>query len=278
MIEMNKTINLASALEHNIPYLRRYSRALTGNQTSGDSYAVAALEALSADRSLFDASLEPRVALFKVLHGVWAAADPLTRGIDGDEAGSTLELKAHERLAHLTPNSREAVLLKMLEGFQIPEIAEILELSEEEAFEMVETGLSEMRSSVISKVLIIEDEPIIAMDIESIISEMGHDVVGVARTEAEAEHLAKDAEFDIVLADINLADGSSGIDAVKSIFGTKGELPVIFITAYPERLLTGERPEPTFLITKPFDEEQVRSSVSQALFFATTEVLKPHAA
>jgi hypothetical protein len=43
--------------------------------------------------------------------------------------------------------------------------------------------------------------------------------------------------------------------------------PVIFITAYPERLLTGERPEPAFLITKPFQPETVKAAIGQALFF-----------
>jgi CheY-like chemotaxis protein len=70
----------------------------------------------------------------------------------------------------------------------------------------------------------------------------------------------------MVLADIQLADGSSGIDAVNDIL-TTFKLPVIFITAYPERLLTGERPEPTFLITKPFQPEIVKAVISQALFF-----------
>lgn len=44
-------------------------------------------------------------------------------------------------------------------------------------------------------------------------------------------------------------------------------LPVIFITAFPERLLTGERPEPTFLVTKPFNPDMVKALISQALFF-----------
>jgi hypothetical protein len=48
---------------------------------------------------------------------------------------------------------------------------------------------------------------------------------------------------------------------------------VIFVTAFPERLLTGKRPEPAFLITKPYVEDQVRSAVSQAMFFASTETL-----
>ena len=70
----------------------------------------------------------------------------------------------------------------------------------------------------------------------------------------------------LVLADIQLADDSSGIDAVKDILA-EFSVPVIFITAFPERLLTGERPEPTFLITKPFQRSTVKAAISQALFF-----------
>jgi DNA-binding LytR/AlgR family response regulator len=70
----------------------------------------------------------------------------------------------------------------------------------------------------------------------------------------------------MILADIQLADGSSGIDAVNEILGVL-DVPVVFITAYPERLLTGERPEPAFLITKPFKPEMVKAVISQALFF-----------
>ena len=51
------------------------------------------------------------------------------------------------------------------------------------------------------------------------------------------------------------------------------DVPVIFITAFPERLLTGNKPEPAFLIAKPYTEEQVRSAVAQAMFFSSTETL-----
>ena len=74
--------------------------------------------------------------------------------------------------------------------------------------------------------------------------------------------------------DVILRDNSSGIDAVNDILGELGDRPVIFITAFPERLLTGERPEPAFLISKPYSEEQVSSAVSQAMFFSSTETLK----
>jgi CheY-like chemotaxis protein len=124
--------------------------------------------------------------------------------------------------------------------------------------------------------MIIEDEAIIAMDLTAIIETMGHDVTGVARTHREAVKLALEETPDLILADIQLADNSSGIEAVNEILGHFAHIPVIFVTAFPERLLTGERPEPAFLINKPYTEEQVRSAVSQAMFFASTETHDPN--
>jgi len=92
------------------------------------------------------------------------------------------------------------------------------------------------------------------------------DVTGVAVTRDEAVQLAMAHRPGLVLADIQLADDSSGIDAVKDILA-EFSVPVIFITAFPERLLTGERPEPTFLITKPFQRSTVKAQIAQALFF-----------
>jgi CheY-like chemotaxis protein len=120
-------------------------------------------------------------------------------------------------------------------------------------------------------VLIIEDEPIIAMDLETIVRDMGHGVTGVAVTRDEAVAAAMSRRPGLVLADIQLADDSSGIDAVKDIL-SQFSVPVIFITAFPERLLTGERPEPTFLITKPFQRSTVKAAISQALFFDVATV------
>ena len=131
-----------------------------------------------------------------------------------------------------------------------------------------------MESSVRGKVMIIEDEAIIAMDIHSIVSEMGHAITGIARTRNAAVEMGIRDKPDLILADIQLADKSSGIDAVNDLLGQFGEIPVIFITAFPERLLTGERPEPAFLISKPYSEDEVRAAVSQAMFFSSTETLQ----
>ncbi len=166
----------------------------------------------------------------------------------------------------MTPASRQAFLLHAVEGFSLDEIASILEVSAADADELIDSAGREIAAQVATDVLIIEDEPIIALDIESLVRDLGHEVTGVARTHAQAVKMVMARRPGLVLADIQLADGSSGLDAVNEILSTIN-VPVIFITAFPERLLTGEKPEPAFLITKPFRPEAVKAAISQALFF-----------
>jgi len=259
--------NISDALGDNIPFLRRFARAMTGNQTSGDAFAAAALEAILADRSLIDPS-DVKTGLFKVLYGIWASA-----GAPIEEGESGLPAKAQKRLALLTNNSREALLLHTIEGFNFDQIARIIGVTPQEADGLVEVARQEMADSVSGSVMIIEDEAIIAMDIESIVADMGHRVTGVATTHTEAVALGERDRPDLILADIQLADNSSGIDAVNDLLAKLGPTPVIFITAFPERLLTGNKPEPAFLISKPYTVDQVTSAVSQAMFFSSTETL-----
>jgi len=259
---------LADLVGENLPFLRRYARALTGSQETGDTYASATLEALIEDTSIFDDTISPKAALFRAFHLIWSSAgSPVA---DGDDSMSR---RAQGHMARLTPNSREALLLATIEEFRLAEIAAIMQVSEAEARDLLDRAHAEMEQSVAGRVLIIEDEAIIAMDIEGIVSAMGHAVTGIARTRDRAVELGRRDRPDLILADIQLADDSSGIDAVNDLLQSFPETPVIFITAFPERLLTGDRPEPAFLISKPYTEEQVRSAVSQAMFFASTEGL-----
>ena len=130
---------------------------------------------------------------------------------------------------------------------------------------MEEAG-RELAAEIATDVLIIEDESFIAMDLESLVENAGHRVIGVARTHTAAVTLAKAKRPGLILADIQLADGSSGLDAVNELVNSF-EVPVIFITAYPERFLTGERPEPAYLIAKPYQPATVAAVIGQALFF-----------
>ena len=262
------TPDLSTSIGANLPYLRRYARALTGSQSSGDRYAAATLEAILADSADIAALPSAKVALFHAFHMVWASA-----GAPVGEPDTTLSARAQDHMIDLTPNSREALLLHVIEGFTNAEIGEIMMLSADEVADFIDIARREMENSVAGDVLVIEDEAIIAMDISGIVTDIGHRVTGIARTRAEAVRLAASHRPDLILADIQLADNSSGIDAVNDILAQFEDIPVIFITAFSERLLTGRRPEPAFLITKPFTEEQLRSAVSQAMFFSSTETL-----
>src|SRR5690606_31064706 len=213
---------------------------------------------------------EIRIGLFRAFHAIWQST-----GEPVDDTGATIREKAAQaRLRKLTPNSREALLLRTIEELRYDQIARVMDINQSEAEELVGIALNEMSSAVAGRVMVIEDETIIAMDLRGIAQAMGHEVTGIARTHSAALELAGKERPDLILADIQLADGSSGIDAVNDLLRDLGEVPVIFITAFPDRLLTGDRPEPAFLISKPYSEEQVRSAVSQAMFFATTEGLE----
>lgn len=262
--------DLSHELARNLPHLRRYARALTGSQTTGDRYAMATMEALIAAPEEVEAETA-RLDLFRAFHKIWQSSGAPVHGIE--DQTTVLEGKARERIAALTPNTREALLLNVVEGFTYDNIGKIMQVETSEAEHLVQRAFDEMQELVSGEVLIIEDEAVIAMDLEGIVRSMGHSVTGVARTESGAIQLGGRKVPDLILSDIQLADGSSGIDAVNQLLAEHGERPVIFITAFPERLLTGERPEPAFLITKPYSEDQVRAAVSQAMFFSTTEDL-----
>ncbi|MEP5731336.1 MAG: response regulator [Sulfitobacter sp.] len=267
MSDTTQDQSIADQIGDNLPYLRRFARAMTGSQTSGDKFAATALEAILADRSVIEEHAV-KTGLFRVLYGIWASAGaPIDDGEDGSYA------IAQQRLKTLTNNSREALLLYSLEGFSFAEVATIIGVDQNEAEDLIKVARNEMADDVAGSVMIIEDEAIIAMDIEAIVGDMGHRITGIAQTQAEAVALAKADPPDLILADIQLADNSSGIDAVNDILKALGKRPVIFITAFPERLLTGAKPEPAFLVSKPYSVDQIISSVSQAMFFSSTETL-----
>lgn len=246
--------------EH-LPLLRRYARALTGSQASGDAYVAAMLEALLQDPSLLDDNKGARTGLFRLFTKIWNSVS-INDGVEEPSSQAASE----RRLSNITPLARQAFLLLSLEGFSEEEVAHILDKDVSEVRTLTDTAGRELASEIATDVLIIEDETFIAMDLESLVRNLGHNVIGVARTHTDALALAKTKRPGLILADIQLADGSSGLEAVNELLETF-EVPVVFITAYPERFLTGERPEPAFLISKPFQPAMVSAVASQALFF-----------
>ena len=257
-------MSLLERLGPHLPYIRRYARALTGEQRTGDNYVRVALEALAAGERSLDAKLTARVALYQVFHAIWCSSGAQLENTEEEVSANSDD--ASHRLLRLAPRSRQAFLLTALEGFTPSEAAQILDTDFDEVESLISEAQREIDAELATEVLIIEDEPVIAADIEALVRELGHTVLDIAATRTEAIEAAARRRPGLVLADIQLADGSSGIDAVKDILA-RFDVPVIFITAFPERLLTGERPEPTFLITKPFQPETVKAAIGQALFF-----------
>lgn len=236
-----------------LPYLRRYARTVTGASDLGDAAVRETLEALLESPREFDVTRPARPELYRVFHHLWRSE-------------TISALRSSGPIAHLTPRSRQALLLTAVEGFSVDEAAGILEISPDAVRDDIEEARTHLADALCSDVMIIEDEAIIALHVKSIVREIGHKVIGVSRTRTEAVEMARETAPELVLADICLADGSSGIDAVKDILGSI-DVPVIFVTAFPERLLTGERPEPTYLITKPFDAAVLTATIAQALIF-----------
>lgn len=241
---------LKDALLPELPLLRRYARALTGSQSLGDAAVRETLEALLLAPREFDLTKRPKLELYRVFHKLWHGIAPI-----GRDGGPVASLAVH---------ARQSLLLTAVEGFSIKDTAEILGSTIEDVANEIAASRQEIMDDLTANVMIIEDESIIALHIKSIVQALGHSVAGIARTRQEAVEIAARVSPELVLADISLADGSSGIDAVKDILGVM-DVPVIFITAFPERLLTGERPEPTYLITKPFEPETVTATIGQAL-------------
>ncbi|MGF1620265.1 MAG: response regulator [Rhodomicrobiaceae bacterium] len=255
---------VAADLRTHLPYARRFARALCGNQESGDAYIVQTLETLIAERSILDHYDDSKTALYATFLKLWNSI-AVNLSTDTPTADPALA-SADRNLQAIAPLSRQAFLLVSMEGFSPAQAARVLGVELPEVNELINKAAQDISAQISTDVLIIEDEPLVAMDLEAAMEEIGHRVVGVASTHTEAIALAKEKRPGLVLADIQLADGSSGIDAVNDLIGSF-EAAVVFITAFPERLLTGEKPEPAFLITKPFDTNVVKAITSQALFF-----------
>ena len=256
-------MSISQTLAPHLPYLRRYARALTGSQSSGDAHVRAALTALLAGDQALTEGVPPRVGLYRLFHAIWQSG---AEHYDEAAVPSGSARNPESRLRSLSATKRAALLLTAVEAFSLEEAAFIVDETPEDVERAILDAQKTIDSQLASRVLIIEDEPIIAMDLENLVTELGHKVVAVASTKDEAVAKAHAERPGLVLADINLGEGGSGIDAVSEILSAF-DIPVIFITAYPEKLLTGERPEPTYLIAKPFLPETVQATVGQALFF-----------
>ena len=257
----NTASELSRQLLDTLPFLRRYARALTGSQDKGDQWVRLCVEVLLQQPELMRDSTSTKVDVFALFHRLQRPFGGLDSGGGGD-AGAPGRLKA--QIGEIPDMQRKVLLLTVLEGFAIEDAARILAITPAEAEEALRAAREELRRVASVRVLVIEDEAVIALDVAKIVRGAGHQVVGIAATEDAAVSLASKHTPDLVIADIQLRGDDNGMAAVRQILQSMA-VPIIFVTGYPERLLTGEGIEPAFVITKPFDPDLLKTAMAQAL-------------
>jgi RNA polymerase sigma factor (sigma-70 family) len=266
--------DVSEALLKQVPYLRRHARLLTGSQEVGDEYVRICLEMVIAEPHHL-ANGDLKVQLFRAFHAVWRV---VTTTINDTSPLERVDLseRLEQGLTALPPLERRVLLLAVVEKFTHPEIAHILDLDEAEVGELLARARRELHEQVSVSVLIIEDETLIAMELSRIMQDMGHTVAGVASREATALEQAEQSSPGLVLCDIKLLDDDNGIAAAQRIL-QRFDVPVVFVTAFSEMLLTGGRLEPAFVVSKPFDEETLKVTVAQALStYASPDTARVH--
>lgn len=252
-----------SEIKKQLPYLRRYARAMSGSQTRGDRIAEEVLLSILKDTLALSSEMDLRVALFRAIQDVDTRLSDARQG-----SGTRRTRRIDLTLDQLAKDSRDAFLLSAFEAFSHQEIAAILRLDPGEIAGLIATARHDLSNMLSRRVLIIEDELRVAQEITEIVTAMGHTVIANAPTTEDAIEIAAYDPPDLIVSDIQLANHGSGIRAVTTILGSNPLTPVVYVTGFPERLLTGKGPEPAFLVTKPYTPDQVRSAVSQAVHFA----------
>ena len=159
-------MKLAANIAPHLPFLRRFSRALTGSQTGGDAYVVALLEALIADPGKFVSGPGLRIALYRAYCQLW---ESVSLNLKAPSDSSEWEENARQQLSSIAPKSREAFLLMAVEGFNRAEVGIILDKNPDEIQALLDDASHAIIKQVVTDVMIIEDEPIIAMDLEALL-------------------------------------------------------------------------------------------------------------
>jgi DNA-directed RNA polymerase specialized sigma24 family protein/CheY-like chemotaxis protein len=260
----SELFGLKQEIVRHLPYLRRYARALTGSQKIGDEYIRGSLEALLEQPGALTEGGNVRLQLFKLFHRFTHVIETST--IELAACADPMERQVGERLVALEPRDRQALLLVHQERFTPAQAADILGVDEVEVVRRIRRAWTELKRQPATDVLIIEDEPVIALDVAETVRSLNHRVCGIVSRANQAVDSARISPPGLVLADIELEDGSTGISAVREILKSN-DVPVVFVTAFPERLMDPDTPEPTLVVAKPFDPAALKVAISQALFF-----------
>jgi CheY-like chemotaxis protein/DNA-directed RNA polymerase specialized sigma24 family protein len=242
-----------------LPDLRRYAAALVGDQAHADTLIELCLERLLAEQErLSGQRLRLALfALFDVVHDEWL------RTVATPEATADTADALHRSLHHLPLEERKALLLLTVVHFTHREAAQVLRAAPEIVLRRVLAARERLRRTLSHRVLVIEDEPMMAMNIVTIMTHMGHEVCGVARTRREALTRVRETQPTLILADVRLHDGDNGIATVREIV-RQHAVPVIFVTGHAHDLVA-QQFRPTVVVGKPFAPRTLEAAVRRVL-------------
>jgi len=241
-----------------LPRLRRFARALTGDAEAGDDLVAEVVEETLA-ASFAEAGCDPLrlLAAMLRLRGTRGAAPPR-----GDGPVHPLEAA----LCGLPERRRRAFLLATLEALPTREVAAVMGVEEPEAAADVAGAREAVGRALAARVLIVEDDALIARDLAETVASMGHRVCGTAATPDEAVAVAEDDEPTLALVDLHLAQGTDGKATVRSLRARHAGLPVIFVTAFAEELERDRALSNEPVIRKPFTRDQIETAITRAVF------------
>jgi CheY-like chemotaxis protein len=250
-------VRLQAVTKH-LPGLCRYAHALAGSRQRGDAYIEICLEVLREDPRWLGRQKTLRLDLFKLLHAVIDRLDGDAM-LDADSVPGE-ENRMRDAVLSLSPERRRLVLLLSFEDLKTADLAYIMGLEETAVKAQLQHAWKDIYQRPQARVLILEDEELIADLISDTVEELGHTVIGVASNERSAVELARAMEPELVLADVRLR-GGSGARAVEAIRG-QSNVPVIFITGYPDGVKTGVD---EYVMAKPFRPEDLKQTIAHAL-------------
>jgi CheY-like chemotaxis protein len=236
--------------------VRQFSRAVFADRLIGDELMRMTMARVSIDPASSSSSVVDVMSAFLHSWRMAMAERPAKPMLFSDAA-------LIDALPAPPDNTRLLLLMVDVMGLQPAQAARVIGLQEDPAT-VLERARRELRIEKAARAVVIEDEPLIAADIRSILERLGVEVTGEASSAAEAVKVAQETKPDIILADYNLDGRETGIDAVLGI-NSIHDCPVVFITGFPDRVLQGEEIEPDFVISKPYTPENVRAAVVHCL-------------
>ena len=234
--------------------VRRYFRAVLGDQAAGDRLADAlppqprfgqGVRGAGAARVLCDAMRRWRRVHAQAVGAAPFSPASLVRALPPGRA----------------PSRQAAILCDVFE-LSIAEAAEALDRSSGEVTMLLAEGRAAASAPLGARVLIVEDDPLVAEHLAQVARDVGARRVTIAKNASEA---MASVPPDIAVCDYDLGDGPTGADVVRRLSAEHGTA-CLFVTAHPERASRGGDGEPAFIVAKPFAEGVVRA----ALRFAAT--------